>query len=45
MATLTLNATGSFTYTPAAGYTGADSFTYAASDGTLSSNRPPSQSR
>jgi Big-like domain-containing protein len=28
---------GSFTYTPAAGYAGADSFTYAASDGLLSS--------
>lgn len=31
--TLTLNADGSFTYTPDAGYFGADSFTYAASDG------------
>ncbi len=28
---------GSFTYSPAAGYAGADSFTYAASDGLLSS--------
>lgn len=32
-----LNANGSFTYTPAAGYTGADSFTYRASDGVLQS--------
>jgi VCBS repeat-containing protein len=30
--TLTLNANGSFTYTPAAGYVGADSFTYVAND-------------
>ena len=37
--TLALSADGSFTYTPAAGYSGADSFTYQASDGTsLSSN-------
>jgi VCBS repeat-containing protein len=35
---LTLNANGSFTYTPAAGYTGADSFTYKANDGSLDSN-------
>jgi VCBS repeat-containing protein len=35
---LTLNASGDFTYTPAAGYTGADSFTYHASDGSLDSN-------
>ena len=35
---LALNANGSFTYTPAAGYGGPDSFTYHASDGTLSSN-------
>src|SRR5439155_319271 len=33
-----LNANGSFTYTPAAGYTGADSFTYKANDGQLDSN-------
>ena len=32
--TLTLNANGSFTYTPAAGYSGVDSFTYKAFDGT-----------
>ena len=32
--TLTLNANGSFTYTPAANYNGPDSFTYRASDGT-----------
>jgi len=31
--TLTLNADGSFTYTPNAGFHGTDSFTYAASDG------------
>ena len=36
--TLTLNANGSFTYTPAANYNGPDSFTYNASDGSLSSN-------
>jgi VCBS repeat-containing protein len=36
--TLTLNADGSFEYTPAANYTGADSFTYKASDGALDSN-------
>lgn len=35
--TLTLNADGSFSYTPAAGYSGSDSFTYRASDGTNSS--------
>ena len=35
--TLTLNANGSFTYTPAAGYSGPDSFTYKASDGTVTS--------
>jgi VCBS repeat-containing protein len=33
--TLTLNANGSFTYTPATSYSGPDSFTYTASDGTL----------
>ena len=31
--TLTLNANGSFTYTPAANYNGSDSFTYRANDG------------
>jgi len=35
--TLTLNANGSFTYTPNANYNGSDSFTYKASDGTLQS--------
>ena len=40
--TLTLNADGSFTYTPTAGYTGTDSFTYKANDGTarLQHRRP-----
>jgi VCBS repeat-containing protein len=36
--TLTLDADGSFTYTPTAGYSGPDSFTYKATDGTLDSN-------
>jgi VCBS repeat-containing protein len=36
--TLTLNPNGAFTYTPAANYNGSDSFTYKASDGTLTSN-------
>ena len=35
---VTLNADGSFSYTPAALYNGPDSFTYQASDGTLGSN-------
>jgi VCBS repeat-containing protein len=35
--TLTLNPNGSFTYTPAAGYSGSDSFTYKANDGALDS--------
>ena len=35
---VTLNANGGFTYTPAAGYTGSDSFTYHANDGSLNSN-------
>jgi VCBS repeat-containing protein len=35
---LALNPDGSFTYTPAADYNGTDSFTYEASDGSLSSN-------
>ena len=37
-AALTLNADGSFTYTPAANYNGPDSFTYKANDGTADSN-------
>ena len=37
-ATVTLNADGSFTYTPAANFNGTDSFTYTASDGTAVSN-------
>jgi VCBS repeat-containing protein len=37
--TLTLNANGSFTYTPAANFHGSDSFTYRASDGTLASSQ------
>lgn len=36
--TLSLNPDGSFTYTPDADYTGPDSFTYLAGDGTASSN-------
>src|SRR5207249_4149693 len=36
--TLGLNADGSFTYTPAANYSGPDSFTYKANDGSLDSN-------
>ena len=36
--TLLLKPDGSFTYTPAANYTGSDSFTYKASDGSLESN-------
>ena len=35
---LSLNANGSFTYTPNAGYSGADSFTYKANDGASDSN-------
>ena len=35
--TLTLNADGTFTYVPTAGFVGADSFTYKDSDGTLTS--------
>jgi VCBS repeat-containing protein len=35
--TLTLDADGSFTYTPAANFNGSDSFTYRASDGSLAS--------
>jgi VCBS repeat-containing protein len=36
--TLALNANGGFTYTPAAGYFGTDTFTYKANDGTDDSN-------
>ena len=36
--TLTLNANGTFTYTPAANYNGSDTFTYHANDGTVNSN-------
>jgi VCBS repeat-containing protein len=36
--TLILNGDGSYTYTPTTGYTGQDSFTYAANDGTDDSN-------
>ncbi|WP_029586060.1 Ig-like domain-containing protein, partial [Bradyrhizobium sp. URHD0069] len=36
--TLTLNANGSFDYTPTAGYIGTDTFTYHANDGSASSN-------
>ena len=36
--TLTLNANGTFTYTPGANYNGSDSFTYRANDGTVNSN-------
>ena len=35
---VTLNANGSFAYTPATDYTGSDSFTYTANDGSLDSN-------
>src|SRR5688572_15592049 len=35
---VTLNANGSFTYTPAANYSGPDTFTYRASDGFLASS-------
>ncbi|MBC7965167.1 MAG: tandem-95 repeat protein, partial [Fuerstia sp.] len=36
--TLTLNANGSFTYIPAAGFSGTDSFSYKANDGAAQSN-------
>ena len=38
-ADFTLNADGSFSYTPADGFTGDDTFTYAASDGELSTTQ------
>jgi VCBS repeat-containing protein len=38
--TLTLNANGSFDYTPNAGFNGADQFTYYANDGTANSAAP-----
>ena len=37
-ASFTLNANGSFTYTPTANFSGTDSFTYRANDGTSNSN-------
>jgi VCBS repeat-containing protein len=36
--TLSFNSNGSFTYTPSTGYTGSDSFTYRANDGSANSN-------
>ncbi len=36
--TLTLNANGSYTYTPSTGFNGTDTFTYKANDGTADSN-------
>jgi VCBS repeat-containing protein len=36
--TLTLNTDGSFTYTPTTGFSGTDSFTYQANDGSINSN-------
>lgn len=36
--TLTLNANGSYTYTPSTGYIGTDSFSYSANDGRSNSN-------
>ena len=36
--TLSLNSNGSFSYTPDTGFTGTDSFTYEANDGTVDSN-------
>jgi len=36
--TVTVNANGGFTYTPALNYNGGDSFTYKANDGTADSN-------
>jgi VCBS repeat-containing protein len=42
--TLTLNANGSFTYTPAANLQRPDSFTYRANDGEADSTSRPSRS-
>ncbi len=39
--TLTLNADGSFSYTPDANFNGTDSFTYKANDGRLTATWPP----
>ena len=39
--TLTLQPNGSFSYTPAAGFTGTDAFTYVASDGNDATAPPP----
>ena len=36
--TVVLNANGTFTYTPATGFSGADTFTYEVNDGTVNSN-------
>ncbi|MDQ2688322.1 MAG: Ig-like domain-containing protein, partial [Armatimonadota bacterium] len=36
--TVTISATGAYTYTPSAGFSGTDSFTFAANDGTVDSN-------
>ena len=36
--TVVLNANGTFTYTPATGYSGTDTFTYEVNDGTVNSN-------
>ena len=43
--TVTLGGSGGFVYTPAADYTGADSFTYKARDGLADSGSRPSRSR
>jgi hypothetical protein len=43
--TLTLNANGSFSYTPAANYNGSDTFTYKANDGRRTATSPRSHHR